>query len=108
MPESRVSFTEVIPEKIARDPARARSVGGVFVFRISGDAGGTYTVNLKDDVGVTEGETASDPDCILEMTNDVWRQMSDAPTQAMQFYFDGKLKVTGNVVLALKLQPVIS
>lgn len=108
MPESRVSFTEVIPAKIARDLARARSVGGIFVFRILGEGGGVYTLNLKDDVGVVEGEAHSDPDCVIEMTNDVWRQMSDAPTQAMQFYFDGKLKVTGNVVLALRLQPVIS
>jgi len=108
MPDSKVSFTEVIPAKIARDPARARSVGGVFVFRISGDGGGVYTLDLKDDVGVREGETVTDPDCIIEISNDVWRQMSDTPTQAMQFYFDGKMKVTGNVVLALKLQPVIS
>lgn len=108
MPESRVSFTEVIPAKIARDPARSRAVGGVFVFRISGEGGGVYTVNLKDDIGVVEGESTSDPDCLLELSNEVWRQMSDTPTQAMQFYFDGKLKVTGNVVLALKLQPVIS
>lgn len=108
MPDSKVSFTEVIPAKIARDPARARAVGGIFVFRISGEGGGTYTLDLKNDVSVVEGETCADPDCLLELSNDVWRQMSDTPTQAMQFYFDGKLKVTGNVVLALKLQPVIS
>lgn len=108
MPDAKVSFTEVIPANIRRDPEKARAVDGVFVFRIEGESGGIWTLNLKDDLGVVEGEAISDPDCVIEVTNDVWRQMSDQPFAAMQLYFDGKLKVTGNVVLALKLQSVIS
>lgn len=108
MPDARVSFTEVIPENIRRSPEKARAVGGVFVFRISGEHGGTWTVNLKDEVGVSEGETSQDPDCIIEVTNDDWRKMSDQPNAAMQLYFGGQLKVTGNAMLALRLQPVIS
>lgn len=107
MPDATVSFHEVIPANIRRDPDRARAVGGVFVFRISGEHGGVWTVNLKDTLGVTEGE-ASDPDCIIEVSNDEWRKMTDNPNSAMQLYFGGKLKVTGNAILALKLQPVIA
>lgn len=108
MPDAVVSFREIIPANLRRDPARARAVGAVFVFRISGEGGGTWTLDLKDTLGVTEGETAADPDCILEVSNEVWRKMSDHPTTAMQHYFGGQVRVTGNALLALQLQPVIS
>ncbi len=107
MPDATVSFTEVIPTNIRRDPAKARAVDGVFVFRISGEHGGVWTVNLKDDLGVTPGE-AADPDCIIEVSNEEWRRMTDNPNSAMQLYFGGKLKVTGNAILALRLQSVIA
>lgn len=107
MPDARVSFTEVIPANIARDPEKARAVGGVFVFRISGDEGGVWTLDLKDQLGVAEGEVP-DPDCLIEVTNDEWRAMTDNPNSAMQLYFGGKLKVSGNAMLALRLQAVIS
>lgn len=107
MPDASVSFTEVIPANILRDPEKARAVGGVFVFRITGENGGVWTVNLKDDLGVREGES-QDPDCVIEVTNDEWRKMTENPNIAMQVYFGGKLKVSGNAMLALRLQPVIS
>lgn len=107
MPDAAVSFTEVIPANIQRDPEKARAVGGVFVFRIAGERGGVWTVNLKDELGVREGEVA-DPDCVIEVTNDEWRKMTENPNVAMQVYFGGKLKVTGNAMLALRLQSVIA
>lgn len=107
MPDAKVSFTEVIPANILRDPDKARAVDGIFVFRISGEQGGTWTLNLKDALGVSEGEVA-EPDCIIELTNDEWHKMTDNPNSAMQLYFGGKLKVTGNAMLALRLQAVIS
>jgi putative sterol carrier protein len=107
MPDASVSFSEVIPANIRRDPAKARGVGGIFVFRISGENGGTWTLNLKDDLGVQEGEVA-DPDCLIEVTNEEWRKMTENPNSAMQVYFNGKIKVTGNALLALRLQAVIS
>ena len=107
MPDATFSFRQKIPENLRKDPDKARSVGGIFVFKISGEHGGIWTVNLKDEVGVHEGEL-SGADCIIEVTNDDWRQMTENPNSAMQLFYPGRLKVTGNAMLALKLQPVIS
>jgi putative sterol carrier protein len=107
MPDARTSFTDTIPTNIARDPERARSVGAVFVFLITGEGGGTWTVNLKDAPGVVEGDTG-EAECTIECTSDTWRRLSDQPASAMQFFFQGELKVTGNAMLATKLQAVIA
>jgi putative sterol carrier protein len=107
MPDAKTDFTQNLPNKISSDPDAARNIGAVFLFKIAGDDGGTWTVDLKnDDVGVKEGEVGA-ADCTLEMSADDWKQLSDNPPSAMQLYFQGKLKITGNAMLATKLQQLL-
>ncbi len=108
MPDAKTDFTKNLPEKIAADPDAARAVNAVFLFKIEGDDGGTWTLDLKgDDVGVKDGEVG-EADCTLEMTSDDWKQISDNPQSAMALYFQGKLKVSGNAMLATKLQQILA
>ena len=106
MPDAQTSFTKNIPESIASDPAKAKAVGAVFLFRVSGDGGGVWTVDMKDDPGVTEGD-AGNAECTIEISNEDWTALTEKPGTAMNFFMDGKIKVTGNAVLATKLQAVI-
>ncbi|MCA9530637.1 MAG: SCP2 sterol-binding domain-containing protein [Myxococcales bacterium] len=106
MPDARTSFTTVIPEKIRASPERARAVGGVVLFKISGERGGVWTVNLKDDLGVAEGDQGR-ADCTIELPNEVWESMTADPRGAMNFYFSGRVRVLGNAVLASKLQGIL-
>jgi len=57
--------------------------------------------------GVREGDEGA-TDCTLEMTSDDWKSISENPGAAMQLYFTGKLKVTGNAMLATKLQKLLA
>ena len=106
MPDPKTDFEKNLPEKISSDPESAKNIDAVFLFKISGDDGGTWTVNCKDDPGVKEGE-AGEADCTLELTSEDWQTISDNPSSAMQLYFQGKLKVTGNAMLATKLQQIL-
>jgi putative sterol carrier protein len=107
MPDAKTDFTTNLPKKIASDPDRAKAINAVFLFKISGDDGGTWTVDLKgDEMGVKEGEVGT-PDCTLELTSDDWKTISDNPQSAMGLYFQGKLKVSGNAMLATKLQQLL-
>lgn len=107
MPDPKFSFTQKIPENLRKFPEKARAVGAVFVFRIAGDNGGVWTVDMKNQIGVSEGEREG-ADCIIEVASEDWTQMTENPNSAMNLYFQGKLKVTGNAMLALKLQPILS
>ena len=107
MPDAKTDFNENLPSKIANDPDASRAIGAIFLFKITGDEGGTWTVDLKEDLGVKEGEHGT-PDCTLELTTEDWQQISDNPGSAMQLYFQGKLKVSGNAMLATKLQQLLS
>ncbi|MGE0792344.1 MAG: SCP2 sterol-binding domain-containing protein [Sandaracinaceae bacterium] len=106
MPDAKTDFTKNLPEKISADPDHAKTIDAVFVFKISGDEGGVWTVDCKNEPGVTEGEKA-DADCTLELTAEDWQQISDNPATAMQLYFQGKLKVSGDAMKATKLQELL-
>ena len=106
MPDAKTDFTKNQPEKISGDPDNAKTIDAVFLFKISGDDGGTWTVNCKDEVGVHEGEVG-EADCTLELTSEDWQTISDNPSSAMQLYFQGKLKVSGDAMKATKLQQLL-
>lgn len=106
MPDAKTDFEKNLPEKINGDPEAAKNIGAVFLFKITGDEGGTWTVNCKDDPGVYEGEKG-EPDCTLELTEEDWKAISDNPSSAMQLYFQGKLKVSGDAMKATKLQQLL-
>jgi putative sterol carrier protein len=106
MADPKTDFETLIPGKITRNPDKARAVGAIYLFRITGEQGGTWTVNLKDDVGVSPGEVGK-ADCVIEINESDWQTISANPATAMQLYFQGKLKVSGNVMLATRLQQIL-
>lgn len=106
MPDARTSFTRDIPRSIERDLGKAKAVDAVFLFKVNGADGGVWTVNMKDDPGVREGDTGN-AECTIELSTEDWKAMTDKPGTAMQFFMQGKIRVTGNALLATKLQSVI-
>lgn len=106
MADAKTDFESNIPEKITSNPENAKSIDAIFLFKISGDNGGTWTVNLKEEPGVKEGEHG-EADCTLELSDTDWEAISENPSSAMQLFFQGKLKVQGNPMLATKLQQIL-
>ena len=106
MPDPHTSFNQDSPRSIANDLDKAKAVDAIFLFRVNGEGGGVWTVNMKDAPGVTEGD-AGDADCAIEISTDDWKAMTEKPGSAMQFFMQGKIKVSGNALLATKLQSVI-
>lgn len=105
MADPQTDFGTRLPEKIAGNPEEAKSIGAVFLFKINGDGGGVWTVDCKNTPGVRVGEEAAD--VTLELTSADWATISSNPGAAMQLYFTGKLKVSGNAMLATKLQKLL-
>lgn len=106
MPDAHTSFTQDIPRSIESDLDKAKAVNAIFLFKVNGEGGGVWTVNMKDAPGVTEGDEGS-AECTIELSTDDWKAMTQKPGSAMQFFMQGKIKVRGNALLATKLQSVI-
>ncbi len=97
-------FGHDVPEALEKFPGKAREIGAVYLFKIAGDGGGTWTVGLAaNPPAVTQGGKGN-AQCTFEVAHDDFKQMLTNPAMGMQLYFQGKLRVTGDPMLATKLQ----
>lgn len=104
----REVFEKHLPDNIAKDVDKAKEVDAVFQFDITGDGGGTWVIDLtKDADWVTEG-ASDDAQCTIEVTEEDWLGIMDGSLNAMQAFMMGKLKVSGDMALATRLQTIFS
>ena len=101
-------FDKKVPEVLKLYPEKAKDVSAVYLFKISGTDGGTWTADLASaNPSCVPGENGS-PQCTIEATDADFRSMIDGGMQAaMQLFFSGKLKVSGDPNLAAKLQKLL-
>lgn len=97
-------FDNILPSSIAKNPAAAQQVGAVYVFKISGDGGGEWTVDLKSATPSVSKGVGAGAECTIEVTNTDFVSMLQNPNLGMQLFMQGKLRVSGNPMLAMKLQ----
>ncbi|WP_163557204.1 SCP2 sterol-binding domain-containing protein [Halomonas sp. NO4] len=83
------------------DPQAAQGMDDVFQFHFS-DAGSHYLVVQDGSLAVHEGEH-DDPSVTLSMSSDTLKGVMTGEISGMSAFMTGKLKATGNVMLATKL-----
>ncbi len=83
----------------------AKQIGAVYKFALDGDGGGTWIMDFKDNVGVREGD--GDAQCTIKMAASDYVDMVEGRANGQQLFFTGKLKIEGDMGLAMKLQKVM-
>ena len=97
-------FDDLVPQGLKQFPDKAREVNAIYAFKISGDGGGEWTADLTaDPPTIVKGDTGK-AQCTIEVAHDDFKTMLTDPNAGMQLYFQGKLRVSGDPMLAMKLQ----
>jgi putative sterol carrier protein len=101
-------FNEKVPHALSEHPEKAKELGKVFQFKISGDGGGEWTVDLASPTPVCKPGLEGKPDCTIEIAHSDFMSLLSNPQMGMQLYFTGKLKVGGDAMLATKLGKIFN
>lgn len=75
-------------------------------FNIGPDA--VYTIDLKNGNGSVTNKAAEKADIIINVSDDDFFALSAGTLNAQQAFMQGKIKVKGNMALAMKLNTVLA
>lgn len=107
---ARELFDDRIPASLTKDPLRAKEIGAVFLFTVSGEGGGQWTIDLASSAPSCKPGNPDHlrPACTIEVPCEDFGRLVEKPARAMELYFQGKMKIGGDTLLATKLQRLLS
>ena|SRR5699024_6254344 len=84
-----------------------RTVDGVFVFDIKADPEEVYSLQLEDGIATITPKRVDDAQCTLAMNEKNFKKLLLGDLNATAAFMTGRLKVKGDISLALKLENML-
>lgn len=100
-------FEVKVPSNLQSRAEKLATINAIYEFQIKGPAGGTWSLDLTTPGGkVTEGSTGK-ANCTITMEDENFVKLVSGQLNPQMAFMTGKLKVAGNMGLALKLTNVL-
>ena len=108
-----MSFPQTAHELFAAMPSNfnasvAGDLDATIQFDLTGDDGGLWAVAIADGVCKVNEGTASSPDLTLTMAADDFMAMNRGELNPMNAFMAGKIKLQGDMGLAMKIQSLFT
>src|SRR5699024_6747366 len=107
---SHLSLSEIweeIEKKVHKHASAVESLNASYEVNITGEEAGTYSVILKNgEPAIREGKN-DNQDCILTIGIKQYENLLQGKLNDKAAFITGKLKVKGNIGLALKLESIL-
>ncbi len=90
------------------DAAKIQGLNAVILFNLTGEGGGKWTLKFENgQVELSEGETLT-PNMTISMSAQDFVAMSNGALNPMAAFMQGKLKISGDMSLAMRLQSILA
>jgi putative sterol carrier protein len=87
---------------------KASGTNAVIQYDVSGDGGGTWHAVIKDGKCTVNSGSAPSPNLTLSISGQDWLDMLSGKQSGQMLFMSGKLKVKGDMGLAMKLGSMFS
>ena len=99
-------FNDDLPGALSRNADDAKTIGAKYQMNITGE--GEWNIDVSS-TGASCKPGSGAADCTISITDEDFQKLYENPqANGMQLFFAGKLKVSGNQMLAMKLQKLFS
>jgi len=105
MPSVRETF-DAMPGRFRAD--KAAGTNATIQYDISGEGGGTWNAVIKDGACTVNQGAATNPNLTLSISAQDWLDMLSGKQSGQMLFMSGKLKVKGDMGLAMKLGSMFS
>ena len=99
-------FTEM-ESRLEADSSKIQGMNAVYQFDLAGDGGGEKWVKLADGNAEFGSGQAENPNITIAMAASDFLDLVDGKLDGTMAFMSGKLKVKGDMGLAMKLQNVL-
>lgn len=86
----------------------AKGLDAVFQYDITGEGGGNWNVTIKEGTCQVQEGKAPSPTVTLTMNSETWLAMVNKDLNGMQAFMTGKLKLSGDIMLAQRIPDIFS
>ncbi len=100
-------FEKHIPGKFKAKPDVVGKIAAVYQFNISGPGGGTWSVDCTQPGGKVQDGPAANAKCTVAATDQNFLDIVNGKLNAQMAFMSGKLKIQGDMGLAMKLQQIL-
>jgi hypothetical protein len=98
---------ERLRAKLASKPDIGEGIGAMYQFVVTGEGGGSWLMDLRQTpAAISEGESA-EAACTIRMDAPDFVALLNRTANPVMLYMSGKLKIEGDMPLAMKLQSIL-
>lgn len=109
MAETATSCKQVFTEMPSRfNKASAKGLNATYQFDLSGDGGGKWHAIIKDETCEVKEGAHSSPNITISMTAQDYLDMVNGKLNGQMAFMTGKLRISGDMGLALRLQSLFA
>jgi putative sterol carrier protein len=102
-------FEKHIPERLSKKPDISSHIKSSYQFALTGDGGGDWYVDLsKGGTPEVKAGKLDAPGVTITMTAKDFVDLVSGKLNGQMAFMQGKLKIKGDMALALKLQQILS
>jgi putative sterol carrier protein len=101
-------FEKHMPQRLQSKPDVIAKINSVYQFNISGAGGGAWFVDCTQPGGKVGAGSAPNAKCTVVATDQDFLAIVNGKLNAQMAFMSGKLKIQGDMALAMKLQQILS
>ncbi|MEM1025028.1 MAG: SCP2 sterol-binding domain-containing protein [Myxococcota bacterium] len=100
-------FETKIAERLKSKPELVQQINSSYQFELTGDDGGEWAIDLTKDADHVSAGTIEEPGVKVTMSASDFVDLVNGKLNGQMAFMQGKLKIKGDMSLALKLQQVL-